>query len=140
MNVLKKKILLNVSICFVLFTNLISQGIISINYKFNSFFIARKISFHFTTRRNPQIILLRIIRVVPEKHEIISPLCCLFYFILIQIRSFRLLCTIFKQFIYFDFIITIYSIYSVNSTYSAVILFKHLLYNSFQLFSQLNLK
>ena len=77
-----------------LFTNLISQGIISIIYKFNLFFIARKISLHFTTRRNSQIILFRIIWNVTETWNYLTSLSFSFILCLLQVRSFRLLCTI----------------------------------------------
>ena len=112
----------------LLFTNLISKGIISIIYKFNLFFIARKISIHFTTRRNPQIILLRIIRVVPETCNYLTSMSVFFYFNFTPSSFISFTLYIFKQFIYFDFIITTYSIYSVNSVYSTVIPFNHLLY------------
>ena len=111
-----------------LFTNLISKGILSIIYKFNySLLLGRYLS-TLQPAGIHRIILLRIIRVVPETCNYLTSMSVswFLYFVLIQICSFCLLCTIFKRFIYFDFIITIYSIYSVNSVYPTVIPFKHL--------------
>ena len=111
----------------LLFTNLISKGMLSIIYKFNySLLLGRYLS-TLQPAGIHRIILLRISRVVPETCNYLTSMSVsLFFFILIQIRSFRLLCTIFKRFIYFNLIITTYSIYSVNSVYPTVIPFTHL--------------
>ena len=78
----------------ILFNNLISKGILSIIYKFNLFLIARKMSIHFTNPPESTEQSFSGSFGLSPKHVIISPLCRILYFILIQIRSFRLLCTI----------------------------------------------
>ena len=86
-----------------LFTILISQYKISFIFNFTYFFIARKISLHFTTRRNSQIILLRIIRIVTETWNYLTSMFLSFilfystFLCLVLLCIFYFLFFIFKQ-------------------------------------------
>ena len=110
----------------LLFNNLISKGIFSIIYKFNLFLIARKMSIHFTNPPESTVQSFSGSVGLSPQDVIISHLYRFIYFILIQNAFISFTLYNFKHFIYFDFIITIYPIYSVNSVIPWFIPFKHL--------------
>ena len=104
----------------LLFNNLISKGILSIIYKFNLFLIARKMSIHFTNLPESTVQSFSGSVGLSPQDVIISHLYRFIYFILIQNAFISFTLYNFKHFIYFDFIITIYPISSVNSVYPTV--------------------